>query len=85
MKNSVTDFEGENELVTFNNNILGNYSTESFFGNFNTQMSHFWNNSVTSQIQKFSQTCSSRCVNMLEKTIVNSFFLETVFRWIKVK
>ena len=31
MKHSVTCFEGENEAVAFNNNILGNYSTESFF------------------------------------------------------
>lgn len=32
MKNLVTDFEGENEPVAFNNNILGNSSTKYFLG-----------------------------------------------------
>jgi hypothetical protein len=37
MKHSVTDFDEENEPVVFTNNILGNYSFESFFGNFQAQ------------------------------------------------
>lgn len=41
MKYSVTDFEEENESIDFNNNILGNYSAESFLGNFYAQKSHF--------------------------------------------
>lgn len=38
---TVIEFEEENELVVFNNNILRNYSAESFFGNFNAQLSPF--------------------------------------------
>ena len=74
MKHSVTDFEGDNEAVVFNNNILGNYSTESFFENFKAQMSPFLSNSITSQIENFSHVDFSRCVNMLEKPLINSLF-----------
>lgn len=54
MKHLVTNFEGENEIVSFNSNILGNYSTESFFENFKAQTSPFLSNSITSQIENFS-------------------------------
>jgi len=40
-KHTVTEFECENEPVAFNNNIIGNYSIESFLGNFNAQKSPF--------------------------------------------
>lgn len=35
LTHTVTKFEEENEPIAFNNNILGNYLAESFFGNFN--------------------------------------------------
>lgn len=50
MTHTVTRFEQENQLIAFNNNILGNYSSESFFGNFNAQSSPFSVNNFTSQI-----------------------------------
>jgi len=34
MTHTITKFEQENQPIAFNNNILGNYSSESFFGNF---------------------------------------------------
>ena len=47
MKYSVTDFEDENEPAAFTNNILGNYSLESFLCNFNAQKSLFLINYVS--------------------------------------
>eukprot|EP00253_Pinus_taeda_P006092 PITA_06092 len=41
MTHTVTEFEQENQPIAFNNNILGNYSSESFFGNFTAQPSPF--------------------------------------------
>ena len=35
LKYIVTEPEGENEPIANNNNIIGNYSVESFLGNFN--------------------------------------------------
>jgi len=55
MTHTVTEFEQENQPTTFNNNILGNYSSESFFGNFTAQPSPFPANNFTSQIEIFSQ------------------------------
>ena len=37
MTHTVTKFEQENQPVSYNKNIFGNYSAESFFGNFNAQ------------------------------------------------
>lgn len=54
MKYSVTNFDDENEQVTFTNKILGTYSVESLFGYFNAQLSPFLINSVNSQIENFS-------------------------------
>jgi len=48
MKHTVTNFEDENEPIDFKNNIIGNYSAESFLGNSNAQKSPFLDNSVTS-------------------------------------
>lgn len=39
MKYYGTDLDEENEPVVFKNNILGNYSLESFFGDFEAQSS----------------------------------------------
>ena len=41
MKYSVTDLGEENEPIAFNKNILGNYSADSFLGNFNAQVHVF--------------------------------------------
>lgn len=70
MTYTVTDFEDENDPTTFNNNIIGNYSAESFLGNFNAQKSPFLDNSITSYIENFSQTNSSRCRNLVDKPLV---------------
>jgi len=56
MTHTVTDFDQENQPIAFNNNILGNYSSESFFGNFTIQSSPFLVNNSTSQIENYSQT-----------------------------
>ena len=68
MTHTVTEFEQENQPIAFNNNILGNYSSESFFGNFTAQPSPFPINNFTSQIEFFSQTDRSRCVNVAKET-----------------
>ena len=78
MTHTVTEFEQENQPVAFNNNILGNYSSESFFGNFVAQPSPFSVNHFTSQIENFSQTDKSRCFNDAEKT-VNTFVNTSLF------
>ena len=52
--------EGENELVSYNNNIIGNYYVDSFLGNFNAHTSPYLENSVLSQVEIFSQTDSSK-------------------------
>ena len=39
MKHVVTDLNDPNELVMFNNSILGNYSYETFFGDFTVEPS----------------------------------------------
>ena len=44
MKYSVTEFEDENEPMAFTNNILVNYSVESFLGNFKAHKSPFLTN-----------------------------------------
>ena len=79
MTHTVTEFEQENQPIAFNNNILGNYSSESFFGNFVAQPSPFSVNHVSSQIENFSQTDRSRCFNDDEKTI--NMFVNTPLFW----
>lgn len=69
MTHTVTEFEQGNQPVAFNNNILGNYSSESFFGNLVAQPSLFSVNHYTSQIENFSQTDKSRCFNDAEKIV----------------
>jgi len=69
MTHTVTEFEQENQPIAFNNNILGNYSSESFFGNFTAQSSPFSVKNSTSQIENYSQTDRSRCFNDTEKTV----------------
>jgi len=69
MTHIVTDFEQENQPIAFNNNILGNYSSGSFFGNFTAQPSPFSVNNSKSQIENYSQTYRSRCFNVTEETV----------------
>lgn len=79
MKYSVTYLEEENEAVVFTNNIIGNYYLESFLGSFNAQESSFEIDYVTSQAEDFSQTDSSRCVNILDKPVIKSLFWTLYF------
>ena len=78
MTHTVTEFERENQPIAFNNNILENYSSESFFGNFTAQSSPFSVNNFTYQIEKFSQTDTSRCVKIAEE-IVNKIVDKPLF------
>lgn len=57
---------------------MGNYSSESFFGKFTAQPSPFLVNNFTSQIENFSQTDRSRCVNIAEE-IVNKIVDNPLF------
>lgn len=79
MKYTVTNIEGRNEPVAFTNNIIGNYSAESFFGSFNAQRSPFPDNVVVSQIEKSSQTDASKCVDVVDKILDNSLFWNLYF------
>lgn len=64
MTHIVTKFEQPNEPVALNNNILGGYSADSFLGNFIAPQSPFFVNTFVSQIENFSQSDSSRIVNI---------------------
>ena len=79
MTHTVTDFEQENQPVAFNNNILGNYSSESFFGNFVAQSSPFSVNHCTSQVENFSQTNLSKCFNENQKDV--NIFVNSPLFW----
>ena len=79
MKYSVTQFEDEKQPMAFTNNILGNYSAEYFLGNFNAQKSQFLTNSTNSQVQKISQPDSSKCINIIDKPCINTFFWTLYF------
>ena len=83
MTHTVMEFEQENQPVAFNNNILRNYSSESFFGNFNAQQLPFPVNSITSQIENFSHTVTSRCISiadeLVNKSVDKPLFLSLYF------
>lgn len=68
------ELEGENEPIAYKNNIIGNYSADSFLGNFNAHASPFLENLVLSQIEIFSQTDISRCINFVDSPINKSLF-----------
>ena len=74
----MTELEGENEPVA-NNNIIGNYSVDSFLGNFNAHTSPFLENSILSQIEIFSQTDTSKCINFVDKPINKTLFCKLFF------
>lgn len=50
----VTELEGENEPIAYSNNIIGNYSVDSFLGNFKAHTSPYSEHSVLSQVENFS-------------------------------
>lgn len=75
----VIELEGENEPVAYSNNIIGNYSVESFLGNFISYTSPYLENSIGSQIEKLSQTNTSKCVNFVDKLVVISLFWKLFF------
>ena len=82
MTHTVTNFQQENQPIAFNNNILGNYSSESFFGNFTAESSPFLVNNSTSQIENYSQTEGSRCFNVTKETvnkIVNNYLFWSLY------
>jgi hypothetical protein len=54
MKHNGIDLDGENEPVDFCNSIVGNYSIDSYFGNFDVHVSPFQTMDQSSEIEKFS-------------------------------
>jgi len=75
----VTELEGENEAITYNSSIKGNYSVDSFLGNFNAHISPYLKNSVVSQVEKFSQIDDSKCFNFLDSLLNTSLFWKLYF------
>jgi len=78
-KYTVTELEGENKPITYSSNIIGNYLVKSFLGNFNANTPPFLENSVVSQVEIFSQTGTSKCINFVDKPIVSSLFWKLFF------
>ena len=75
----VTELEGENEPIAYNSSIIGNYSVDSFLGNFNAHVSPYLEHSVLSQVENFSRTDSSKCINFLDKPVNKSWFWKLFF------
>lgn len=73
------ELEGENKLIVYINNIIGNYSIGSFLGNFNAHTSSFLENFILSQIENFSQTDTSRCIDFVDKPINKTLFYKLFF------
>ena len=48
-------------------------------GNFNDQPSPLFDNEVVSQIENFSQADSSKCINFVDKVVVNYLFWTLYF------
>jgi hypothetical protein len=55
MKHVVTDLNDPNEPVMFNNSILGNYSYDTFFGNYTYEISSFVESNTQSEILHCTQ------------------------------
>ena len=83
MTHTITEFEQPNELVAFNNNILGDYSAESFLENFTAPQSLLSVNTFVSKIENFSHSDSSRIVNVsntfVDKPVDKSLFWSLYF------
>lgn len=75
MNNIVTDINGENKLVYFTNNIIGNYYVNSFFIKFPTQIHPYPQPSFYSEIDFFSQTNTSCCINFFNSNLNNQFWI----------
>jgi len=75
----VTELEGVNEPIAYNNNIIVNYSIDSFLGNFNAHTSPYLEHSILSQVEIFSQTDSSKCINFIDNPINKSLFWKLFF------
>lgn len=71
--------EGENEPVAYNNNRIGNYFVDSFLGNFNAHTSPYLEHFVLSQVENFSQTDSSKCINFIDNPVNKSLFWKLFF------
>jgi hypothetical protein len=61
MKHVVIDLNDPNEPVMFNHSILGNYSFETFFGNFTTEPSTLVESNAKSEILHCTQIIESSC------------------------
>ena len=75
----VTELEGENEAITYSSSIIGNYSVDSFLDNFNAHTSPYLENSISSQVENFSQTDNSKCFIFLDNPINTSLFWKLYF------
>jgi len=75
----VTELEGNNEAITYNSSIIGNYSVDSFLGNFNAHISPYLENSFVSQVENFSQIDESKCFNFLDSPVNTSLFWKLYF------
>ena len=73
------ELEGENEPVAYNISIIGNYSVDSFLRNFNAHTSPYLEHSVLSQVEIFSRTDSSKCINFLDSLVNKSLFWKLFF------
>lgn len=75
----VIELEGENEPDAYSSNIVGNYLVESFLGNFNANTSPLQENLVISKVENYSQIDSSKCINFVDKPVVNPLFWKLFF------
>jgi len=67
MKHVAIDLNDPNEPVMFNNSILGNYSYETFFGNFTAEPSSLVESESQSKILHCTQIVEPNC-NMIDQT-----------------
>lgn len=75
----IIELEGGNEPLADNSNIIGNYLVESFLGNFNANNSPCLENFVISQVENYSQTDASKCIDFVDKHIVIYLFWKLFF------
>jgi hypothetical protein len=67
MKHVVTELNDPNEPVIFNNSILGNYSYETFFGNFTVETSSLLESNTQSEILHCIHIVEPKC-NIIDCT-----------------
>jgi hypothetical protein len=75
MKHVVTNSNDSNELVMFNHSILGNYSHETFIGNFTAEPLSLAESDTQSEILHFTHSIEPNC-NIYDQTN-NSFNVQT--------